>query len=196
MKVFVSMLIIIVIILLAGCKIKQSVLSEESEKTRMDFYNKSLELVDDINENSDFGSLELLAYSDYATNLSAKIEGDNILSEPSAPEGIDGYYACYPTDSVNGRITFIDWKSDKYHIYDIKVGQLIDDAKATIEAKGFVEIVSNYDIVPEMDNDIFEIGFVSYDVGINFEVIKGSGIIKRINVSVFHDNGEMEPEVY
>lgn len=181
--------VIIVLCLVGRSFIAENNKAKSKEKTLME-YEATLELVEDINQNSDFAGLMLLTFSDETeeNQQSQGVSDINPRGVVAAEGAVRGYYFDYPKGSSNSRLTQISIKLIPYHVYGIAVGQNISDVTDILEEKGFSEYDKRY-----LYNDIDLINYRQHQVSIFFDVYKDTGIIKTITVSAFDIE---DPTVY
>jgi hypothetical protein len=98
-----------------------------------------LELVKDINQNSDFGGLELLKYSDKTEDNQLSQGASDILPDfaEDAKEGVEGIFFPYPYGSTDYRLAKISIEEKPCHVYGITIGQSLKDVTPILLAKGF-----------------------------------------------------------
>lgn len=144
-------------------------------------YNTTLELVKDINQNSDFGGLELLKYSDKTAEDQPSQGASDILPEfaEGTKEGVEGIFFPYPYGSLENRLAKISIEEKPYHVYGITVGQTLKDVTPILLEKGFTrqEEVS--------DKETSSILYRQHHVSISLKVSKESESISTILVSVY-----------
>lgn len=145
-------------------------------------YEATLELVKNINQNSDFGGLELLNFSD-KTEENQQSQGASDIApeyEEAAEGGVRGYYFNYPKDGNDGRLTQISITIAPYHIYSITTGQNISEIIPVLEKKGFTLFDKN---------TIYEgrdiISYRQHHVSIILDVNKDTRVIRTITVSIY-----------
>jgi hypothetical protein len=174
--------VILVTLFLTGCEITSL---KESEEEYLAIYNRTIEIVDDINENSDFAGLKLLAVS----NGEDRGYGYGQYEEVRVTETEDvyGYYDHYPADSAERYLFQIIIESTPYHIYGITVGQDIDKAREVLTDKGFIELERDI-----LYNDDELIVFGQDDAHVSISVSKDNDVITDITVTIWHDNAESE----
>ncbi|BCJ94182.1 hypothetical protein acsn021_17510 [Anaerocolumna cellulosilytica] len=153
----------------------------DSNKTKSEKeYQATLELVTDINQNSDFGGLELLKLSNNKENQPSQGTSD-ILPKfaEDAKDGVEGIYFNYPYDSNDYRLSKISITQVPYHIYGITEGQNLNEAALLLEDKGFTlqETIS--------DNDVDFVLYRQHHVSISLKVGNGNRTISTIIVSVY-----------
>lgn len=191
MKQYILVIIIAAVVLIVGLA-GRSLISEnnkvKSREKELKEYKATLELVKDINQNSDFCGLELLKFSDKS--------GKNQLSEGAydiAPEGesaadggVIGYYFTYPKDSNDSRLTQIRVTVAPYHVYGITPEQNINDITPVLKEKGFSEIENE-----SLYEDTYAIIYRKHHVSIILEAYKDTGTIRAITVSVYDKKDTM-----
>ena len=175
----VLMAMVAVLILLAGCNPSNK---QENEEDNVDTYNATLELVQEINHNSDFYGLELLVFSELTKEQVTRYNPE--YPEPAMVHGakIDGYYFPYPTNSEDRRLTQIFIKEQPYHVYGITVGQHINEATPVLEEKGY-EQIQNISLYEDTDR----ITYRQHHVSIFLYVYKDTELIKELAVSVYDE---------
>lgn len=167
------------------CLTGGSLLSEnnktKSKENELKEYNATLELVKDINRNSDFGGLELLNFSDKTVENQQAQEASDILPDfaEEAKDGVEGIYFHYPQDSNDYRLAKISITVLPYHVYGITVGQKLTDGTSILEEKGFTEQEKL------SDNDVDFILYRQHHASISIKVDKDTRIIRTIIVSVY-----------
>ncbi len=172
-------------VFLIVCLTGGSLLSEnnktKSEENKLKEYKATLELVKDMNQNSDFGGLELLKFSDKTVENQQTQEATDILPDFAEEEkdGVEGIYFNYPKDSDDYRLAKISITVIPYHVYGITVGQKLKDATWILEEKGFTEQEKL------SDNDVDFILYRQHHASISIKVDKDTGIIRTIIVSVY-----------
>ena len=144
-------------------------------------YEETLELVKDINQNSDFAGLELLEFSYHAKEDQQSQGTSDILPyfSEEVKDGIEGIYFMYPYDSKDYRLANIGITQIPYHIFGITVGHNFNEATKVIEKKGFTKYEAN------SDDDVDFILYRNYHVTVNFKVSKDTGAISAITISVY-----------
>jgi hypothetical protein len=186
MKQFVLVFVLAVVVLVV-CLAGRSIIIEknktQSRERELKEYEATLELVKDINQNSDFCGAELLKFSE-RIGQNQHSEGDNDISPETeitaAGKGVRGYYFNYPIDSNDYRLTQISITVAPYHVYGITVEKNINDVTPVLEEKGFTKFKNE-----SLYDDIDMITYRQHHVSIFLDVFKDTGIIRTITVSVY-----------
>jgi hypothetical protein len=174
-------LAILFVLCLSGCNLTNQ---KESEEERLAMYNRTLDLVDDINQNSDFAGLRLLEASELTVEEAKRYGPDHpemeLVIETSK---VYGYYFPYPNDSEKRYLSQIIIEAKPYHVYGITVEQSLEEARTILINKGFDEVVreSSYG-----NND--SIGFRQNDVNVIVAVNRDNDIITTITTAVAYDS--------
>ena len=178
--------VILIVCLVIGIPIIKNNKAKIIEKDLKE-YEATLELVKDINHNSDFGGLELLKFSDESGENQQFHGGYDFSSkmEKIAEGGVEGIYFNYPKDSSDYRLANISIAVIPYHVYSVAVGQNLRDAIFVLKEKGFTE----YEINRDKDADF--IFYRQLHVSINLKVSKDTEIIQTITVSVYDKEDTM-----
>jgi hypothetical protein len=184
MKPYIFIVILTVIVIIA-CLVGTNIIAENNKakngEKELKEYNKTLELVKDINQNSDFGGLELLDFSS-KTGKDQQSEGaSDILPDfaEEAKDGVEGIYFNYPYDSNDYRLAKISLTTIPYHVYGITIGQTLNDVTPLLKEKGFTEQEKS----SEADADFFL--YRQRHVSISLKISKDTGTISTIIVSVY-----------
>jgi hypothetical protein len=182
-------LAILFVLCLSGCNLTNQ---KESEEERLAMYNRTLDLVDDINQNSDFAGLTLLEPSELTVEEAKRYGPDHpemgLVIETSK---VYGYYFPYPNDSEKRYLSQIIIGAEPYHVYEITVGQSLDEVRYVLIDRGFVEIgqrirYNNDEVIRFNQDDVY--------ILISVNAIEDNDIIKMITVSVAHDYGEPDDD--
>lgn len=180
------LVIVFAVAILIICLVGRSLIAEnnrvKNRERELREYTATLELVKDINQNSDFCGLELLKFSN-KTGQSQQSGGSYDIcpeGESAAEGGVAGYYFNYPKDSNDSRLTQISITVEPYHVYGIAVGQNINNIASVLEEKGFAR--SGNESLYE-DTDM--ITYRQHHVSIIFDVYRETGMISTITVSVY-----------
>ncbi len=172
---------VFLIVCLTGGSLLSEINKTKSEENKLKEYKATLELVKDMNQNSDFGGLELLKFSDKTVENQQTQEASDILPDfaEEAKDGVEGIYFNYPKDSNDYRLAKISITVIPYHVYGITVGQKLKDVTWILEEKGFTEQEKL------SDNDVDFILYRQHHASISIKVDKDTGIIRTIIVSVY-----------
>lgn len=184
MKPYIFIVILAVVVIIA-CLVGTNIIAENNKakngEKELKEYNETLELVKDINQNSDFGGLELLDFSS-KTGENQQSEGaSDILPDfaEEAEDGVEGIYFNYPYDSNDYRLSKISLTAIPYHVYGITIGQILNDVTPLLKEKGFTEQEKS----SEADADFFL--YRQHHVSISLKISKDTGTISTIIVSVY-----------
>lgn len=172
--------VVLVACLAGGSLIAENNKSKHKEKELKE-YKATLELVKDINQNSDFGGLELLKFSNKIKEKQQSQGTSDILPDfaEEAKDGVEGIYFNYPYDSNDYRLAKISMTAMPYHVFGIAVGQNLNDVTPLLEEKGFTENQKS------SDNDADFVLYRQHHVSISFKVSKDTRVISTIIVSVY-----------
>lgn len=184
MKPYILIVVLAAVVLIACLAgrilIEENYKSKSSEKDLID-YKATLELVKDINQNSDFGGLELLKFSGKNEENQQFQGAFDILPEfaEEAKDGVEGIYFNYPKDSNDSRLAKISISVMPYHIYDITVGQYLNDVTPVLEEKGFTEYEKS------SNGDVDFVVYRQHHASIALKFGKDTRAISIIIVSVY-----------
>lgn len=140
-------------------------------KTADDTIVKTLEEAKEINANSDFGGLEYLQLYTLTNKESFQYHDHTPEMISTNDWYINGYYAYYPHENGEERLTELIIKDGNYHIFGIKLGSNIEDAIKTLEQRGYekAEYTGPKECRREFKkNDII----ITFDTGVDSVTIK------------------------
>ncbi|WOO35883.1 hypothetical protein R2R35_19095 [Anaerocolumna sp. AGMB13020] len=177
-------IVILAVVVIIACLVGTNMIAENNKtknrEKELKEYNETLELVKDINQNSDFGGLELLAFPS-KTGKEQSEGASDILPDfaEAAKDGVEGIYFSYPYDSNDYRLAKISLTAIPYHVYGITIGQTLNDVTPLLEEKGFTDPEQT----SETDADFFL--YRQHHVSISLKISKDTGTIRTIIVSVY-----------
>lgn len=172
--------VILIACLAGGSLIAENNRLKHKEKDLKE-YKATLELVKDINQNSNFGGIELLKFSDKTKEKQQSQGASDILPDfaEEAKDGVEGIYFNYPYASNDYRLAKISMTAMPYHVYGIAAGQNLNDVTPLLEEKGFTEYEKS------SDNDADFVLYRQHHVSISLKVSKDTRVISTIIVSVY-----------